>query len=119
SVLDLNEASALHGKLMELRGSDIRIDASGVERIGVQCAQVLVAGARSWQADKKSFLIEKASDAFEKTMQLIGIEPDHLVGKESLPWICIGKSGRCFLCPSTTPILKPCRSKTAWRVSKC
>src|SRR3546814_13759969 len=68
--LDLNEASALHGKLMELRGSDLRIDASGVERIGVQCAQVLVAGARGWEADRKSFLIEKASDAFEKTMQL-------------------------------------------------
>ena len=82
SVLDLNEASVLHGKLMELRGADLRIDASGVERIGVQCAQVLVAGARGWKADKKSFLIEKASDAFEKTMQLIGIETDHLVAKE-------------------------------------
>ncbi|WJH38966.1 STAS domain-containing protein [Aliirhizobium terrae] len=81
-VLDLNEASALHGKLMTMRGSDIVIDASAVERVGVQCAQVLVAGAAAWQADKKSFLIEKASDAFEKTMQLIGIDPDKMVAKE-------------------------------------
>ena len=81
-VLDLNEASVLHGKLMSLRGSDVVIDASGVERLGVQCAQVLVAGASAWQADSKSFLIEKASDAFDKTMQLTGIDPLKLVAKE-------------------------------------
>ncbi|TDK35139.1 STAS domain-containing protein [Rhizobium deserti] len=82
SVLDLNEASALHGKLMAMRGSNVTIDASQVERIGVQCGQVLVAGAKAWQSDKKSFLVEKASDAFEKTMQLIGIDGANLVAKE-------------------------------------
>lgn len=82
SVLDLNEASTLHGRLMELRGSDIKIDASEVERLGVPCAQVLVAGAHAWHSDKKSFAVEKASDAFEKTMQLIGIDPNQLVAKE-------------------------------------
>lgn len=82
TVLDLNEASNLHGQLMSMRGSDIVIDASGVERVGVQCAQVLVAGARAWEQDKKSFLVQKASDAFDKTMQLIGINPGNLVAKE-------------------------------------
>jgi chemotaxis protein CheX len=82
AVLDLNEASALHGQLMSMRGSDIVIDASGVERVGVQCAQVLVAGAKAWDQDEKSFLVDKASDAFEKTMQLIGIDPANLVAKE-------------------------------------
>lgn len=82
SVLDLNEASALHGKLMELRGGNIKIDASEVERLGVQSAQVLVAGAQAWNADKKIFAIENASGAFEKTMQLIGIDPNLLVAKE-------------------------------------
>ena len=81
-VLDLNEATALHGKLISMRGSNIAIDASQVERLGVQCAQVLIAGARAWQADKKSYVIEKSSDAFAKTMQLIGIDTDHLVAKE-------------------------------------
>jgi chemotaxis protein CheX len=81
-VLDLNEASVLHGKLMSMRGKDIVIDASAVERVGVQCVQVLVAGAAAWQADKKSFLVEKASDAFEKTMQLIGISETQLIAKE-------------------------------------
>ncbi|TWF53328.1 STAS domain-containing protein [Neorhizobium alkalisoli] len=82
SVLDLNEATALHGKLMSMRGSNVVIDASGVERMGVQCVQVLAAGAKTWKADKKSFLVEKASDAFEKTMQLIGINLDTLIAKE-------------------------------------
>lgn len=81
-VLDLNEASALHGKLMSLRGRNVAIDASEVERLGVQCAQVLIAGARAWQADKKSYVVEKSSDAFAKTLQLIGIDADHLVAKE-------------------------------------
>ncbi|HEX5934168.1 MAG TPA: STAS domain-containing protein [Pseudorhizobium sp.] len=81
-VLDLNEATALHGKLISMRGSNIAIDASQVERLGVQCAQVLIAGARAWQADKKSYVVEKSSDAFAKTMQLIGIDTDHLVAKE-------------------------------------
>ncbi len=83
AVLDLNEASALHGKLMAMRGGDVVLDASDVERVGVQCVQVLVAGARAWDEDKKSFLVEKASNAFEKTMQLIGINPANLVAKES------------------------------------
>ena len=81
-VLDLNEATALHGKLISMRGTNIAIDASQVERLGVQCAQVLIAGARAWQADKKSYVVEKSSDAFAKTMQLIGIDTDHLVAKE-------------------------------------
>lgn len=81
-VLDLNEASALHGALMSMRGRNVAIDASEVERIGVQCVQVLIAGARAWQADKKSYVVEKTSDAFAKTMQLIGVDTDLLVAKE-------------------------------------
>jgi chemotaxis protein CheX len=81
-VLDLNEASTLHGTLMSMRGRNVAIDASEVERIGVQCVQVLVAGARAWEADKKSYVVDKTSDAFAKTMQLIGIDPDLLVAKE-------------------------------------
>ncbi|MFN7104654.1 MAG: STAS domain-containing protein [Pseudorhizobium sp.] len=81
-VLDLNEASALHGTLMSLRGRNLAIDASEVERVGVQCAQVLIAGARAWQADKKSYVVDKTSDAFAKTMQLIGVDTDLLVAKE-------------------------------------
>ncbi|MGR6432051.1 STAS domain-containing protein [Rhizobium sp. PAMB 3182] len=82
AVLDLNEASALHGKLMELRGKDLALDASGVERVGAQCVQVLIAGSRAWEEDKKAFVFNKVSDVFSKTLQLIGVNIDHLLAKE-------------------------------------
>jgi chemotaxis protein CheX len=82
AVLDLNHASVLHGELLALRGSDIVIDASTVERVGAQCAQVLVAGAKTWKADNKAFAVEKASDAYLTAMQLIGMNDEFLVPKE-------------------------------------
>jgi chemotaxis protein CheX len=79
AVLDLNEASSLHGKLMSLRGADLTIDASGVERVGAQCAQVLMAAKKNWDEDKLNFKFSKVSDAFSKTMQLIGINIEPLL----------------------------------------
>ena len=81
-VLDLNEASVLHGKLMDMRGKPLSVDASEVERVGVQCVQVLMAGIRAWEEDGKAFSFTKASDAFDKTLQLIGVNIDHLLPKE-------------------------------------
>jgi chemotaxis protein CheX len=81
-VLDLNEANALHGKLMALRGNPLAIDASAVERVGALCVQVLMAGAKTWDEDKQSFTFAKVSDAFTKTTQLIGVNIDHLMAKE-------------------------------------
>jgi chemotaxis protein CheX len=82
AVLDLNEASALRGKLVSMRGSNLKIDAAGVERMGTLCVQVLMAAAKTWDEDKLSFTFSKVSDAFQKTMQLIGVNIDHLLAKE-------------------------------------
>jgi chemotaxis protein CheX len=82
-VLDLNQASVLHGKLTEMRGSPIAVDASEVERVGAQCAQVLMAAIKAWEADGKPFTISKASDAFDKTLKLIGVDIDHMLPKEA------------------------------------
>ncbi len=82
AVLDLNEASALRGTLMRLRGSNVAIDASGVERIGTLCVQVIMAAAKTWDEDKLSFTFSKVSDAFQKTMQVIGVDISHLLAKE-------------------------------------
>ncbi|GEO83469.1 MULTISPECIES: STAS domain-containing protein [Alphaproteobacteria] len=82
AVLDLNEASNLKANLMSMRGDGLVIDASGVERVGAQCVQILMAGAKAWEMDKKPFSFAKASDAFLKTLQLIGVSVDHLLAKE-------------------------------------
>lgn len=85
AVLDLNEASALRDKLISMRGSAISIDASAVERVGTLSAQVLMAGAKTWDQDKLAFTFTKVSDAFHKTMQLIGVDIHHLLAKEIQP----------------------------------
>lgn len=82
AVLDLNEASALRDKLISMRGSDLSIDASAVERMGALCAQVLMAAEKTWDQDKHAITFTKVSDAFQKTMQLVGVNIDHLLAKE-------------------------------------
>ena len=82
-VLDLNEAGNLHGKLMNLRGTDVAIDASAVERAGALCVQVLMSAAKTWEEEKLSFTFSRMSDALARTMQLIGVNYDHLLAKES------------------------------------
>ncbi|MDB5526106.1 MAG: chemotaxis protein CheX [Rhizobium sp.] len=82
-VLDLNEATNLHGKLLALRGSDVSVDASSVERAGALCIQVLMSAAKSWEEEKRSFTFSNMSDALGTTMQLIGVNYDHLLAKES------------------------------------
>ncbi|KQV68395.1 STAS domain-containing protein [Rhizobium sp. Root1220] len=82
AVLDLNEATALRDKLASMRGSDLSIDASAVERLGALSAQVLMAAAKTWDHDRLAFTFAKVSDAFQKTMQLIGVDIQHLLAKE-------------------------------------
>ncbi|PST27317.1 STAS domain-containing protein [Mesorhizobium plurifarium] len=81
-VLDLNEATALHERLLALKGGALAIDASGVERIGTLCVQVLMAAARSWEEDRLSFTFAEVSDAFIKTTRLIGTDIGPLMAKE-------------------------------------
>ena len=64
-VLDLNEATALHEKLVALKGSDIVIDASAVERVGTLCVQVLMAGAKILDALKYERAAKEATEAAE------------------------------------------------------
>ena len=82
SVLDLNAAGSLHSKLMALRGSDLAIDATGVERVGTLCIQVLISAAKTWEEEKQSLTFSGMSEALMKTMQLSGVNYDHMLAKE-------------------------------------
>ncbi|KGF68501.1 chemotaxis protein CheX [Hoeflea sp. BAL378] len=83
-VLDLNAASRLHEQVLAHKGEDIDIDATDVTRVGAQCVQVLLAAALSWRAEDQSLRVNQASDAFIKTLQLLGISDEALLPKEML-----------------------------------
>lgn len=83
-VLDLNAASRLHEQVLAHKGENIDVDASDVSRLGAQCVQVLLSAVQSWNTDHQSFKVSKASDAFIKTLQLLGISDESLLPKEIL-----------------------------------
>lgn len=83
-VLDLNAASRLHEQVLAHKGEDIDIDATDVSRVGAQCVQVLLAAAVSWRAEDQRLKVNQASDAFIKTLQLLGISDEALLPKEML-----------------------------------
>jgi chemotaxis protein CheX len=76
--LDLNAAAPLAQELSALRGREISLDASEVERVGAQCAQVLLSAQATWRVDGLGFGLAAASAEFDTTMALLGaaIEPN-------------------------------------------
>ena len=72
-VLDLVAASALQEAFTQHRGHSIRLDASGVQRLGGQCLQVLLAARAAWAVDGKNFLIEHESEEFSTSLELLGM----------------------------------------------
>lgn len=82
AVLDLNASKPLYESLTGMKGNDIVLDASQVERIGGQCLQVLLAARASWQAQNNSVKVENPSEAFETTLHLLGVNHDNLLLKE-------------------------------------
>ena len=83
-VLDLNAAGRLHEQVLAYKGDDVDIDASDVTRVGAQCVQVLLSAAVSWRSEDRKLRVSQASDAFVKTLQLLGISDEALLPKEML-----------------------------------
>jgi chemotaxis protein CheX len=50
-VLDLNAAEPLKAELLALRGHELTLDASAVERLGGLCLQILLSARKTWAAD--------------------------------------------------------------------
>ena len=81
-VLDLKAATPLVEKLMSLKGQNIVIDASKVERLGTQCVQILIAAAATWKDDMASFAIAEPSDSFTSGLHVLGLTPQAILEKE-------------------------------------
>ena len=74
-VLDLNAAAPLAAKLRSLRGRPITLDASGVQRIGGLCLQVLLSASVTWALDNVPLKLLGASSAFNEAAALLGASP--------------------------------------------
>jgi chemotaxis protein CheX len=83
AVLDFNAAAPLHERLLALRGTDIEVDASIVERIGGQCLQILLSAKHGWEREKLSFSVAQASEAFSGTLAAMGVAADLSPVKEA------------------------------------
>lgn len=75
-VLDLNAAGPLAAELLALRGRDVEVDASAVQRMGAQCLQVLLSARATWDADGTAFALVAPSDEFASTVALLGAPID-------------------------------------------
>ena len=71
-VLDLNAAGPLAHELLALRGRDLELDASAVQRLGAQCLQVLLSARATWDADGAAFALVSPSSEFISTLALLG-----------------------------------------------
>src|ERR1700677_970173 len=77
-ILDLKAATPLVESLLPLRGGELLLDASRVERLGGQCLQVLVSAVTTWHADGFSLEFANPSDAFFEGLTALGIKLDAL-----------------------------------------
>ena len=71
-VLDLNAAAPLLNEFLALRGRNVDVDASAVERLGAQCLQVLLSARRTWDADGRALTLVDPSTDFTATLALLG-----------------------------------------------
>lgn len=72
-ILDLRAASPLATSLLAIRGRQLTIDASHVERVGAQCLQVLLSARATWAVDGLSLMVVNPSEAFIEGVETLGV----------------------------------------------
>jgi chemotaxis protein CheX len=80
--LDLKAAAPLVGQLLALRGEELSIDASRVQRLGGQCLQVLLSAAMTWKADEAPLAFINPSADFIEGLKRLGIAPAEFIDQE-------------------------------------
>jgi len=71
-VMDLRAAAPLAQRIVGFQGRPLTLDASGVERIGGLCLQVLLSARLSWAVDRLPLTIMNPSKAFLDSLELFG-----------------------------------------------
>lgn len=70
---DTSSARAIMDEFIAARGASVEVDASAVSRAGAQSLQVIIAAARTWEADGCEFKIVRPSDEFINSISLLGL----------------------------------------------
>lgn len=83
AMMDITAAGPLAGSILQHRGKDVTVDASGVERMGAQCLQVLLSAAATWSQDGMEFKVTGPSPAFAEALETAGLGMDHLSARNS------------------------------------
>lgn len=65
-------AGALKDQLLEKRGKNVTLDASGVEHLGASCLQVLLSAMKTWREGGLDFEITNTSEQFEECLGRLG-----------------------------------------------
>ena len=73
SALDQRATASLKEELLVMRGANLVIDASQVERIGAQCVQVLLSAVKTWALDGHTIAIFDESPAFSEAATHLGV----------------------------------------------
>lgn len=79
--------AAAEGLLLSVRakeGSSLMVDASAVEHLGAQCATVLLAAAKAWDAAGHDFAVINRSVAFNENIARLGFSPSDIPGEENV-----------------------------------
>lgn len=71
-ILDLKAAAPLKVELLARRGRDLVLDASGVQRLGGLCLQVLLSAGRTWAVDGVNLRLGSVSQAWSEQWAAFG-----------------------------------------------
>ncbi len=71
-IIDVTAVGPLHKELCGMRGDDIQLDASNVQRVGGLGLQVLLSAAATWRGDGHRLAAINPSQAFTETVRLSG-----------------------------------------------
>lgn len=77
-TLDSACAMSVKNMLLERRGSPLVVDAGQVRRTGMQAVQILIAAARTWEADGLSYAVTNPSNEFLDTITLVGLTREQI-----------------------------------------
>ncbi|HEY8578576.1 MAG TPA: STAS domain-containing protein [Beijerinckiaceae bacterium] len=84
AALDSRFAATLRDELLARRGGALTLDATQVGVLGAQCAQILLAAARTWREDGFALALAGASQQMMEDLELLGLSGRDLTAGEAL-----------------------------------